>query len=165
MGQPHERGTAEAATLSIVVFGAGAHCCGIAVADVEGVTLAVEVSPVPDAPRAILGIVNYHGSIVPVLDPARRFGDAGAERLDPAHRLVFVRTPTRLLALLATSIDGVEEIPAAMIAAMSQLVPGAGRLKGAAARRDGLIYLHDAELLLSRSEETCLAAALEASPA
>jgi purine-binding chemotaxis protein CheW len=160
MSLPQERGAADIATIPIVVFAAGTHCCGIAVAAVEGITLAVEVSPVPDAPPAVLGVVNFHGSLVAVVDPSRRFGDVGSE-IDPRNRLVFVRTPARLLALLATSIEGVEELPAAMIVGMEQLVPGAGRLKGAAARRDGLVYLYDAELLLTQAEETSLAAALQ----
>lgn len=150
------------ATMRVVVFTAGEHRCAIAVDAVDCITLAAEISPVPDAPRAVLGVVNFHGAIVAVVDPQRRLGGAGVE-LAPDHRFAFVRTPTRMLALLATSVVGVEDIAGERIAEMTSLVPGAGRLKGLAAQGDSLVYLYDPELLLTQAEETGLAAALSRS--
>ncbi len=40
---------------------------------VEQVVRAVEVTPLPDAPDIIMGVINVHGRVVPVVDIRRRF--------------------------------------------------------------------------------------------
>jgi purine-binding chemotaxis protein CheW len=146
-------------TVLVVVFHAGAYCCGISVAAVECVIPAVAISSVPGAPRAVLGIINFHGLVVPVVDPRRRFNERGAD-LKLQQKILLVRTPARLVGLLADDIEGVEALAGHDIASIAEIVPGAGKLKASAARKGGLIYLYDVGLLLTRSEEKCLAAAL-----
>lgn len=159
MGSP-ARSVSDQPAMSVVVFRAGAHCCGIAVHSVECVVPVVAIDPVPGAPRAVLGVVNFHGTVVPVVDPRRRFGERGRE-LELGQKLIFVHTPTRLVALLSDRIEDVEEIAAELIASMEDFVPGASKLKGSAARKDGLIFVHDPGLLLTQSEEKRVDAAMQ----
>jgi purine-binding chemotaxis protein CheW len=154
--------TADQSIVPVVVFCAGEQSCAIALDSVESVVGIVAVDPVPGAPRAVLGVVNFRGTVVPVVDPRRRFGAHGGE-LELDQKLVFVRTSRRLVALLADSIDGVEQIARAEIAAVEDYVAGAQLLAGTAPRPDGLIFIHDAELLLTRSEEKRLDSALRRS--
>jgi len=148
--------------MPVVVFRAGAHCCAISAETVECVIPVVAIDAVPGAPRAVLGIINFHGTVVPVVDPRRRFGERGGE-LELGQKLILVNTPTRLVALLNDRIEGVEPIAPELIASMEDFVPGAGKLKGLAAWQDGLVFVHDPGLLLTQAEEKRVDAALRRS--
>lgn len=63
---------------------------------VEGVT------PVPDAPPFVEGVVHLRGRIVPVVNLRRRFGLEPAPH-GPASRLVVVRLEERVVALAVDS--------------------------------------------------------------
>jgi chemotaxis signal transduction protein len=146
--------------LRVVVFSIGARRCAIALDRVERVIAAVEFGPLIDAPAALFGIINLHGAAIPILDVRPRFADpTGALRLD--QRFILLRTPKRLMALLADAIEGVRDVPTASILGMSQVAPGAGLVKGCAAAEDGLIYLYDVDALLTAPEEVALSGALE----
>ncbi len=72
------------------------------------VVRAVEITPLPQAPEIILGVVNLQGALVPVIDVRRRFGLPGrAVRLE--DRLILAVTPRRTLALPVDSVAGVKE--------------------------------------------------------
>ncbi|HUU24079.1 MAG TPA: chemotaxis protein CheW [Methyloceanibacter sp.] len=154
-----ERIVSEQSATPVVIFHAGGHCCGISAYSVDCVIPVVAIDPVPGAPRAVLGVVNFHGAVVPVVDPRRRFGDRGGE-LVLSQKLIVVNASTRQIALLADRIDDIEQIAPECIAVMDDFVPGASKLKGSAARKDGLIFVHDAGLLLTQSEEKRVDAAL-----
>jgi purine-binding chemotaxis protein CheW len=160
MGLPKRIAPEEA--MPVVGFRAGEHCCGISAHSVECVIPVVAIDPVPGAPRAVLGVINFHGTVVPVVDPRRRFGGRGAE-LELSQKLIVVNAPTRQIALLADRIDDIEQVAPESIAAMEDFVPGASKLKGSAARSDGLIFVYDAGLLLTQSEEKRVDAALRRS--
>ena len=40
---------------------------------VEKSILAVEIMPVPEKIRSLLGLINFHGKIIPVIDMAKGF--------------------------------------------------------------------------------------------
>lgn len=46
----------------------GPHICGLQCRWVEQVIPAVELTPVPDVPRHLRGLLRYHAAIIPVLD-------------------------------------------------------------------------------------------------
>lgn len=144
----------------VVVFGIGTRRCAIALHAVERVVAAVESAPLSGAPAAIFGIVNIHGTAIPILDVRPRFGEpAGALRLD--SEFIIIRTPLRVMALLADHVEGVRTIPHATILQFADLAPGAGLVKGCAAGTDGLTYLYDADALLTAPDDAQLSSALE----
>src|SRR5687767_1730159 len=58
---------------------------------VERVVRAVEVTPVPQGPKGIVGVINVEGEVVPVVNTRRKFGlpERGIETSDQfviAHR-------------------------------------------------------------------------------
>ena len=53
---------------SIVVFFIDGYRYGIPLEMVERVAPVVEVTPIPDAPDAVMGIINVRGSVMPVLN-------------------------------------------------------------------------------------------------
>ena len=60
--------------LRLVVFGIEGQRYALPLLAVERVLPMVAVSPLPKAPSVALGVINFHGQVVPVLDIRNRFG-------------------------------------------------------------------------------------------
>lgn len=130
---------------------------------VERVLRMVEVSPLPKAPAIVLGVVNYHGRVIPVIDLQRRFG-LPARSYGLSSSLVVARTERRTLALPVDEVLGVQEVASEIVSPPATVCPGIGLVVGIAALPDGVLFIHDVDTFLSLEEETQLGHALEATP-
>jgi purine-binding chemotaxis protein CheW len=119
----------------------------------------VAVAPLPQAPPIVLGVINLHGQIVPVIDIRRRAGRPPREYGLKGHVLV-VRTPRRTLALPVDAVVGTCELPADAIVAPAALLPGVGQLAGVATLSEEVIFIYDLDAFLSLEEEARLTSAL-----
>lgn len=128
---------------------------------VERAVRIVEITPLPQAPDIVLGVVNLHGHIVPVVDTRKRFG-LPARRLTLDDHLIIARTPNRLLALLVDRVDHAIECAAADVTAAAEILPGMGYVDGVAKLADGTVLIHDLATFLSLEETTRLDAACDA---
>jgi purine-binding chemotaxis protein CheW len=77
-------------------------------ATVEHVLRMVALTPLPDAPPDVVGVVSVHGTVLPVVDPRPRLGLA-TPRAHPDQYLVVVCAASRYLLWL----DGVDRVTAA----------------------------------------------------
>lgn len=93
---------------SVVVLALDDLRFGLSMNAVERVIRAVEVSPLPDAPAGVLGVVNVHGCILPVYDIRPRFGLASREMRVSDH-LVIARAGNQPVALLVDA--AIEVVP------------------------------------------------------
>jgi purine-binding chemotaxis protein CheW len=127
---------------------------------VERVSHSVLVTPLRDAPRCVLGVVNLHGQIVPVVGVRRwfRLPDRDVHLND---QIVFARTSKRLLGLLADSVHIISCDEADWTRAETVL-PDTGPVAGFVRRHDGLVLVYDLESLLDESDEILLCSALDA---
>lgn len=152
-------GAAILAETQLLVFQLDARLHAVPLAAVERVVAAVDVTPLPGAPAAVLGAIDLAGRIVPVFCLRRRFL-LPVRPLSPADQFVVVRTPRRTLALV---VDEVREVAdsSGPWADAGVLAPGLEPFQGVARLPDGLLLIHDLERLLSADEEQALAGALE----
>lgn len=65
-----------------------------------------QVTPIPDSPPAILGIVNLRGAIVPIVDVHACFGDPPAN-IDKSNVVVIVSIHDTLVGLLVDSVSDI----------------------------------------------------------
>lgn len=138
--------------LSLVVFSVDRERYGLALASTERVLPMVAVSPLPGCPDAVLGAMNLHGEVVPVLDIRRRLG-LDAVEYGPRARLLVARTARRLVALPVDDVLGVDEVPAEDVVPPDSVLPGIDQLSGIGALPDGLLLIHDLDNFLSVEEE------------
>ena len=129
---------------------------------VERVVHMVAVSPLPQAPAIVLGVVNFHGQIIPVLDIQRRLGFASRSH-GLGSTLLIARTTRRTLALPVDEALGVQEIATDSVKSPATVFPGVGLLAGIAALSDGVLFIHDPDAFLTPDEEQRLTEALEGS--
>lgn len=146
----------ESSAIVVVLLDASRYAFWLSV--VERVIPIVAVTPLPKAPKVVLGIIDVRGKLVPVVDLRQRFG---LPRREPelSAQLVIARTPRRRLAVLVDRVQGVDTAPTLAPSQEVSDVPTeyvAGVVRGP----DGLVLIHDLDEFLSLDEERLLDAAL-----
>lgn len=143
----------------IVVFALDDRRYGLPLSVVERVVRMVDVTPLPQAPEIVLGVVNVQGRVVPVLNLRRRF--CLPERdVAPADQLVIARTARRAVALAVDAATGVLEYSARQAITARDIVPGIEYVEGVVKLADGLVLIHNLDKFLSLEEETALGRAI-----
>ncbi len=143
-----------------VVFRLEGQRYALDLSQVERVVSMVAVSPLPETPAVVVGVINYRGSVVPVLDLRPRLGFPPRE-FGLTDHLLLGRTSRRMLALPVDEVLGVNEVRVEDTLAPSTLLPGVGYVTGIVALADGLLFIHDLEALLSMDEERRLTEAMD----
>jgi purine-binding chemotaxis protein CheW len=132
--------------------------CAVPILEVREILQFEGVTPVPGAPRAVRGVINLRGSVVPVVDVAVKFG---RPEIAPTRWTCVVVVEARLgeqrtlVGLLADSVREVLELraeeieppPALGNGARTEYVVGMGKLG------KGFVLLIDVDRLLSAEEK------------
>ena len=127
---------------------------------VAEIVRAVAVTPLPNAPDVIEGIIDVRGRIVPVFDLRLRFGRRSRSVI-PADHFILVRAATRLAALHVDRVLDLIDVDASAIDPMGAQVSSAPQVAGVALLPDGMALIHDVDAFLSAAEAASLDSALE----
>jgi purine-binding chemotaxis protein CheW len=139
----------------LVVFRLDERRYALPLAAVERVVRAVDVTPLPKAPPIVLGAINVHGRVLPVLNVRRRFLVPDRE-IGPADWFLLAHTARHTVVLVVDDSEGVVERPQAEIVVSTQIVPGLEHFPGVLTLDDGLVLIHDLERFLSLDEAYAL---------
>ncbi len=143
----------------VVLFAVGELDLALNLETVARVIRAVDVSPLPDAPRGVLGVINMQGRIVPVLGMRARFG-MPAREVRAADYLIIARIRSRVVALLADTVAGVVPASQVQIVQSSEILPEMECISGVIKLQGDLIFVHDLEKFLSNEDYDALQLAL-----
>jgi len=122
---------------------------------VERTVHMVEVTPLPQAPEIVAGVINVQGRIIPVLNIRRRFR-LPERSVSLSDQLLIARTQRRTVALAVDAVHSVMEHSPAEILEPLTVVPGMEYVKGLVKFVDGMIFIHDLDAFLSLEEERAL---------
>jgi purine-binding chemotaxis protein CheW len=128
----------------------------------ERVVRMVAITPLPNAPGIILGVVNFQGRVIPVINVRRRFRLPEREIM-LTDQLIVAHTARRAVALVADAVLDVIASSEQNLIATENILPKLEYVEGVVKLTDGLIFIHDLEKFLSLEEEGSLDQALEAS--
>jgi purine-binding chemotaxis protein CheW len=143
--------------LELLVFELAAVRYAIPLTSVREVVRAVLVTPLPEAPPVIEGVIDVRGELVPVLDLRLRFGHS-ARALDPDDRLIVAWTGDRLVSMRCERTEWIETVPGD---AVSEPPYGRdGRISGIAQLPDGVVLIQDLAAFLDEAESVALDSAL-----
>jgi purine-binding chemotaxis protein CheW len=142
-------------TLEVLVFEVGGQRHGLPVADVQEILPVVTVTPVPEAPPLVEGIINLRGTVIPVLDTRRRLRLPARAAAYTDH-LVVARAGGRRVALRVDRALDLVRFGAGDVADAEAVLPGAGGVARVAKLPDGLVLVHDLGTLLSPAESAAL---------
>jgi len=143
----------------LVTFRLGEERHALAIDAVERAIPAAAITPLPSAPRPVLGLIDLAGELLPVLSLRRRLGLADVP-LSPAHHLLLARMGARRVLLVVDEVQAVVE--------RSWVPPpddvGFAGLRGVARLDDGLVLIHDLEAFFAPGEWRAVDEALACAP-
>ena len=145
---------------ALVVFSLCDRRYGLRLSAVERVVRVVDVTPLPNAPEIILGVVNMQGRVIPVINVRRRFHLSERE-IALTDQMVVARAARRTVALVVDSVSGVIEYSEREAVGAQDVLPNLQYVEGVIKLDEGLILIHDLDKFLSLEEETVLDRALQ----
>ena len=130
-----------------VVFTLESRRFALPVLTVDRIVRAVEVTPMPDVPQDVMGVINVQGRIVPVVNlrPRLRLPDRPVE---PADQFLIARASQRMVALWVDSAQVIQCDADAMVNA-DEILPDLRSVREVGKHADGLILVYDPEVLFS----------------
>ena len=134
----------------LVTFRLGTHLFAADIHAVQRVLRYELPRALPDMPEWMEGVVDYQGTMVPVIDMRRRFG-MPASAPGPQARLMVCTAPGGLAAMLVDAVLDVKPVQMSDVLDPPELFRGLASeyLKGLT-RRDGqLVVVLDVEVLLT----------------
>lgn len=126
---------------------------------VARVVRAAGISPLPNAPGVVAGIINVHGRVLSVMSVRARFR-LPARDLSPDQQMIIARTRTREVVLVVDHVSGVVDCPDDLVLPPGEVADGVPYVAGIAKLGDGLTLIHDLDAFLSEEEEQALTEAL-----
>ena len=121
----------------------------------------IEITPLPSAPEIVIGVVNVHGSVIPVMNVRKRFRLPEREP-DLGDQLLIAHTSSRHVALVVDAIDDVLAVAPGEPVAPETILPHLEHVEGVVRLDDGMIFIQDLDVFLSLEEEQALETAIEA---
>lgn len=145
--------------IQLVVFELDDRRYGLRLTAVERVLHAVDVTPLPQTPDVVWGVIDIEGQIVPVLSLRKRFG-LPERPIGVDDQFVLARTARRTVALVVDVACGVIERSAAEVIESDKILPDLKQIEGVIRLDDGMALIHDLDRFLSLDEERALAQAM-----
>ncbi len=143
----------------IVVFSLDERYYALDLSVVERTERMVEVTPMPQAPEIVVGVIDVRGRIIPVLNIRKRFRLPERDAVI-SDQLVIAHTARRTIAFTVDAVCGVVKHSEQEIIEPASVLPGTDYVKGVVKFADGMIFIHDLDSFLSLEEEILLESAI-----
>ncbi|MEI8049570.1 MAG: chemotaxis protein CheW [Bacteroidota bacterium] len=143
----------------LFVFGLGEQRFGLDLDVVQRIERSVEITKIPEAPPLISGIIDYHGTILPVYDLRKKLG-LPVKPVSISMLLIIVSTSERPLALVADTVEGVMNVPKDGVTSSENLEKGLAQ-DSFVRLGDGFIFIYDVDRFLSSQDSIELGIALK----
>lgn len=132
----------------ILLFEAGGRMFGLPVGDVERVVHAVRPVPLPHGPAFVEGLLNLHGTAIPMLDLNVWFGDAPRD-VGLGDLMIVLRAGSARVALHAEHARGVATVAVSAIQPATAVLASADHFAGVVMIEDKIVLLPDVASFLA----------------
>ena len=102
------------ALLQLVSFHVGEEEFAIDILGVQEIIRMVELTPVPNAPYFVEGVINLRGKVIPIIDLRSRFSLPAADRTKDT-RIIVVEISNTVLGFIVDSVEEVLRLPESLI--------------------------------------------------
>ncbi len=130
------------ASEQFLVFGLDGNRFAISLIVVQRVVRVVEITPVPEPPAGVRGVINVAGQIIPVIDLRQQLHLPEAE-ITISDYLIMVKNPSGRMALLVNEVLWIIERASHEIIPADNIFPGLGHIRGALKVEEEIVLLHD----------------------
>ena len=93
-----------------VVFKLDGEEFGVPILEVKEIVKNTEITPVPDSPPFILGVINLRGKVAPVMDMEKRFNLIRENQITPEHIIMYEDETNNLLGIQVDQVLGVLKV-------------------------------------------------------
>ena len=138
----------------LVVFGLDRRKYALRLTAVERIIRAVDVTPIPDAPRIICGVINMHGKVIAVVDLRRRLHLPDHD-LSPDDRMIIASTSGAPVALIVDQDIQVVEPPDNDYVESGSVMEGLD-LDGIVRCEGGVILIYDLDRFLHEPDRAAI---------
>jgi len=128
---------------------------------VERITRAVEITPLPQAPPIVLGVVNVQGRILPVIDMRQRF-NLKKKQINIEDHFIIGRTSKRNVAILVDTVVDIIESGKEEVIEQDSILPNIDYFEGVVKQTGKMLLIHDLDKVLLLEEEKKLEKAIKA---
>lgn len=143
-----------------VIFKIDQQTFAVRLDDVHRIVRVVHITPMPEAPKVIEGVINVQGDVIPVVNMRTRFRmDERDLTLD--DQILLIRSNQHILGLLVDEVVDIIESDSDQIVSQQTILPGAERIRGVMKKDEDMILIQDIETLLSADEEKKLEISLK----
>lgn len=103
------------ATQQLVGFIIGEELFGVDILTVQEIIRDTTITPIPDAPDFLEGVINLRGSIIPVIDLRKRLKLVRIEDLNPDPWIIILSVEGRMTGFVVDRVTKVLTVPEASI--------------------------------------------------
>ena len=121
------------------------------IANVVQVVRIVAITPMPEAPDIVKGVINIRGKVIPVIDTRKRFG-LPARPYDLNTHLLIAQHDGHMMALMVEIVSEVLTMPASSIEPPSEIGPRMENLSAVGKLGDRLLLILDLDKMLTFEE-------------
>jgi purine-binding chemotaxis protein CheW len=122
---------------------------GVDIGHVQEIIHLVDIRRIPNAPPFLLGVINYRGRVISVLDLRRRL-DMQAADVTSHSRIIVIESGPKLLGLLVDRVTQVLRVPAAAVGMLpEEIEPFRGFVRGIAKLDARLVMVLDMDRLMT----------------
>ncbi len=137
---------------AVFIFSLDRRLFGLPASTIRQVVLAADITPVQGAPESILGLVDIHGQILPVVDIRVKCGFPARETV-PEDRFLIVESQGASLAVRIDDAREVIEIPDTDIVPPEGLTGPLPGLLGFYRHPEGIVLLYEPDIMFSAERE------------
>ncbi len=122
------------------------------VVKINRIARAVEITPIPNSPDIVTGVINVQGNIMPVIDIRKRFGFPD-KKITVNDFLIIGKVKELSIALIIDNVIEIIEFSEDKIIDKKNVLPGIPYVDGIIKLDGDIIYINDLSRLLSLDEE------------
>ncbi len=137
----------------VVSFKIGKEVFGVYIHNVQEIIRVPEITPVPEMPSFVEGVVNLRGKIVSIIDLSKRLKIEGSSRTKTS-RILIVEVEKKVIGLLVGAVTEILRLPPESIEPAPDIITsvGAEYIMGVGKLQEKLIILLDLKSILKPEE-------------
>ncbi len=146
----------------LVTFELFGEVFALPILDVREIIRITVITPVPQAPAFVEGVINLRGQIIPIVDLRKRFGLENQTATDETRIIVVELGNGMVIGLIVDAVREVERIPTESILPPPSLVAGSigsEYIKGISNHEDKMIVHIDMRKVFNSQEISALESA------
>ncbi|MBC7473386.1 MAG: purine-binding chemotaxis protein CheW [Candidatus Sericytochromatia bacterium] len=124
----------------------------LSINDIDRTIQALEITKLPDTPPTILGVINYHGQIIPVINMRKLF-NLPEKEIDLTDIFVIANTSKRKLCLVVDGTSEVIKYSQKDVVDKSNISKGLKPIKELINHEGNILLIYDLDSFISLEED------------